>query len=29
MHSLEVVALHGNAVPVSQAAYQLRLNPRQ
>ena len=28
MHSLEVVALHGNAVPVSQAAYQLRLNPR-
>jgi hypothetical protein len=27
MHSLEVVALHSNAVPVSQAAYQLRLNP--
>ena len=27
MHSLEVVALYGNAVPVSQAAYQLHLNP--
>ena len=28
LHSLEILTLYGNAVPVSQVAYQLNLNPQ-